>query len=269
MAVEIYKNYSEKPALTICLLNYFHVEVDGQPLPSCGPKADALMSMLGLRREYRANRAEVMQALWPDADEMLAAQNLNSLNSNLKKALGRFIGNAAPVIAEDGTYRLNSDAGIAVDVTLFDGLSDRAQLAMRAGDQHAVRQACDRALDLYRGNLHSRETNDYLMQFERLRARYLGLLAWLANMHASRAEWDDAMRCAYRILAEDECREDAHRIVMQALAAHGQRTQALRQFKLCAGLMRHEFDAPPEPATQLLYDSLRSGSDALLVDLQR
>ncbi len=269
MAIELFRHPNEPAALTVCLLNYFHVETDGQPLPSCGPKADALLSLLGLRRECRATRAEIMQAVWPDADESLAAQNLNSLNSNLKKALGKHIGGAAPVIAEDGTYRLNAEAGIVTDIALFDRLADRAACAIRSGDAHAAKAACERAFAVYRGNLHSRETNDYLMQFERLRTRFLTLLAWSANWHAERAEWSEALRLAYRMLSEDECREDAHRIVMHGLSAQGQRSQALRQFKLCAELLRNEFDAPPEPATLSLYDRLRSCDSALFSNVSR
>jgi DNA-binding SARP family transcriptional activator len=258
MAITLVQPPEKHPQLTVCLLNYFHVEAAGQVIPSCGPKADALLALLALRRECRAARADVLFGLWPDCDETLAAQNLNSLNSNLKKSLGKYLDGQPPVIAEDGTYRLNIEAGIDIDIACFDALSDNAEHAMRAGTP-AARVLIDQALAVYRGNLHTRETSDALMQFERLRTRFLGLLAWAAAWHAESAEWCEATRLAYRMLAEDECREDAHRILMRALAAQGQRTQALRQFQLCAELLRKAFDAQPEQASQLLYERLRSG----------
>jgi DNA-binding SARP family transcriptional activator len=260
-----YDNPEKTARLTVCLLNFFHIEAAGKALPSCGPKADALLALLGLRREARATRAEILATLWPDCDEALASQSLNSLNSNLKKALGRLIEGQHPVIAEDGTYRLNIEAGILTDIALFDALADRAERAIRSGDSQAAHSAVEQALAVYRGNLHTRESSDALMQFERLRTRFLGLLAWSAAWHAERAEWCDATRCAYRMLAEDECREDAHRTLMLALAAQGQRSQALRQFQLCNDLLRKAFDAPPEPATLLLYDRLRSGQEQRLI----
>jgi DNA-binding SARP family transcriptional activator len=250
----------EKPAkLTVCLLNFLHIEAAGQVLPSCGPKADALLALLGLRREGRATRGAILATLWPDCDESLAAQSLNSLNCNLKKTLGPYIDGQHPIIAEDGTYRLNSEAGVTTDIAHFDALADRAERAQRSGDIPASRDACEQALAVYRGNLHTRESNDALMQFERLRTRHLSLLAWAAAWHADRTQWCDASQLAYRMLAEDECREDAHRILMRALSAQGQRTQALRQYQLCGELLRKAFDAPPEPATTLLFEQLRSG----------
>jgi DNA-binding SARP family transcriptional activator len=188
----------------------------------------------------------------------LATQILNSLNSNIKKALAGYLNGAAPILCEDGTYRLNSEAGVVVDCARFDALAEHAHRVVRSGEVAAAEIACERALAAYAGNLHTRETNEYLLQFERLRARYLGLLALCAEWRAARGEWPEVMSLAYRILSEDECREDAHRYVMRGFAAQNQRCQALRQYQLCARLLRKEFDAAPELETQALYENLRN-----------
>jgi DNA-binding SARP family transcriptional activator len=61
----------------------------------------------------------------------------------------------------------------------------------------------------------------------------------------------------WRLLADDPCREDAHRLAMRCYMQRGQRAMALHQYHVCVDILRMEFDASPEAATTALFDQIR------------
>ena len=61
-----------------------------------------------------------------------------------------------------------------------------------------------------------------------------------------------------RLLGVDPCREDAHRMTMRAYVRLGARAQALRQYNICRLVLAEEFDATPEPATEQLFQLVRT-----------
>ena len=101
------------------------------------------------------------------------------------------------------------------------------------------------------------DTEHTLIERERLRARYLTLLARLASYDYAAGNLESCLQLALRLLEHDPCREDAHRFVMRCHVQLGERAQALRQFRLCEQILRREFDADPEPATRTLFDQVR------------
>jgi DNA-binding SARP family transcriptional activator len=44
---------------------------------------------------------------------------------------------------------------------------------------------------------------------------------------------------------------------MRCLVSRGERAQALRQYRLCEGILRAEFNAEPEAETEALYEQIR------------
>jgi DNA-binding SARP family transcriptional activator len=63
-----------------------------------------------------------------------------------------------------------------------------------------------------------------------------------------------------KILAEDSCREDAHRRLMCCYSRQGQRHLALRQYHTCVEALERELEVPPMPATQELYQQIQEES---------
>jgi len=136
--------------ILICLLGNFLLLKAGQPVAlRNGGKTKAPLSYLGLQYCHHIPRDTLLQMLWPSSDAALSSQSLHSLVYSLHKLVGDSIGGAAPVCHDEGGYRLNVAAGIGVDVARFDALVER----------------------------------------ERLRARYLTLLAYLADHHYNACEY--------------------------------------------------------------------------------
>ena len=242
----------------ICLLGPFRLLKLGHPITvGGGGKTEALLTHLALRPNRHTSRSDLLHRLWPDQDPALAGQSLNSLVYALRKRLSDALGGASPIVNTDGAYWLNTEAGVGTDIAVFDSLVQQGDQSTRLGQATAAADAYHRALDLYRGGLDASDDLGSLVERERLHVRHLTLLARLAQHTFAQGHYAEALDYAWRLLGLDPCREDAHRLVMQCYVRLGERAQALHQFRLCADLLRTEFDALPEPATVALFDRIR------------
>lgn len=241
----------------IQLLGRFQLLQSGRPLalPN-GGKLGVILSILALHPDG-VPRDSLLSSLWPDHDLQLAGQSLNSLVYSLRKLLSDQLGGATPLLCDGNSYRLNYEAGLAVDVDCFDRLVAHGDRYWREEDFSGALAVYNRALRLYRGDLCNVTDAQAVMKRERLRVCYLGLLVRLAEHYYSCGEYDSSLELAGRMLASDPCREDAHRLMMRCHVQRGERAQALRQYQLCAEILLSEFDAPPEAATASLYEQIR------------
>jgi DNA-binding SARP family transcriptional activator len=161
------------------------------------------------------------------------------------------------VVYSGGWYRLNLEAGVAVDVAEFDQLVDTADQLTQRAELDPAAEAYQSAVDLYHGDLCVGPDIQSLIERERVRARFLTVLARLADYHFAADDYAACLAVGQRLLAVDGCREDAHRLVMRCHVRRGERGQALRQYRLCESILAGEFNAPPEPATTALFERIR------------
>jgi DNA-binding SARP family transcriptional activator len=110
---------------------------------------------------------------------------------------------------------------------------------------------------MYEGDLVVGSEIRHLLERERLRTRFIAAHTRLAEYHIALAEHDQALASALEILRHDPFREDAHRLAMRCYVRLGQRAQALRQYRICRDVLQTEFEAPPERATDELYETIR------------
>jgi DNA-binding SARP family transcriptional activator len=249
-------DHTTRPVL-ICLLGPFRVLQAGRPVPLRGGKTEAVLCHLALRYASGSPRAVLLETLWPDSDATLAGEALRGRVKSLHTLLGAALGGAAPVLQVDGGLRLNAAAGVSVDVARFDALVATGDQQARSGDTVAAAAAYQHAVQLYHGDLSVAPDLHAVVERERLRARYLSLLASLATYaYAAR---DDAACLAYaqRLLAHDPCREDAHRLVMRCHVRRGERAQALHHYGMCVDILRAAYATTPEPATVALFEQVR------------
>jgi len=199
----------------------------------------------------------LLGALWPNSDIDLAGQSLNSLVYSLHKTLGQALGGLSPIVCAEGYYRLNVEAGVSSDVARFEGLADAGDRHRNAGQIGTAMECFRQALQLYGGDLCLETDVQFVIRRENLRARYLRILARLADHHYRHEDYPECLSYALKLLIGDPCREDAHRLIMRCHLRLGERSQALRQYRLCQEVLRREFDAQPELATTELFDQIR------------
>ena len=244
--------------ILICMLGDFRLLQAGQRIAiRSGGKLEALLCYLGLHYGSAIAHATLVHALWPSGDPALGAQSLNSLIYQLHKLVGSGPGDARLIVHDDGQYRLNAEAGVGVDVTWFEHLVEIGEKQARSGDQLAALAAYSRAVEIYRGDLCVATDVQAILVRERLRSRYLTLLARIADHHYNEGDYMACLRVAWRLLEEDPCREDAHRLVMCCYVKRGERAAALRHYQTCVEILRTEIDIEPEPATKALLELIR------------
>ena len=244
--------------IMICLLGAFRVMQGGRQVPlRSGSKAQSLLVTLSTRRGYAAPRETLLDAIWPGEPENLSRQSLNTLVHSLHKRLGGALGGAPPVLNADGYYRLNTEAGVGVDVGCFDSLVLTGEQQALSGNTVAAAGVYTEAAELYRGDLCVATDSYAVIERERVRTAYLTLLAHLADYYYMEQRYGDCLRVTLDLLGSDPCREDGHRIAMRCHVRRGERAQALRQYQLCAMVLRAEFDVAPEQETINLFEQVR------------
>ena len=221
-------------------------------------KSEALLQTLALHGAYAVPRDALLEKLWPETDVDLAGQSLNSLVYSLHKLLRDVMDGVSAVVNGDGGYRLNREEGVGTDIQWFVELAHVADQQAILGNDGVAVDLYSRAVRLYRGDLQGHDDAEFVIKREHLRARYLTLLARLAEYHYLGDEYSPCLDYALRLLDSEPCREDAHRIVMACYVRRGERAQALRQYRLCETILCSEFGATPEPATTALFEQIRS-----------
>jgi DNA-binding SARP family transcriptional activator len=244
--------------LQICLLGSFRVLQEDQLVPVRGHKTITLLCQLARAYADGLPRGILLDILWPACDAVLAAEALQNRIYSLHKLLGPALGGAAPVVYADGRYRLNTAAGVGTDVVCFDRWVATGDRQARAEHVADAATAYQHAIHLYHGDLDLCIGTDMhaLLERERVRVRYLGALSWLAEHAYAKQDYTTSLDYAQRLLDNEPCREDAHRLVMRSYLRRGERAQALRQYRLCEAILRTEFATIPEPATMILFEQV-------------
>jgi predicted ATPase len=130
-----------------------------------------------------------------------------------------------------------------------------------------------RAADLYRGDFlagflpEDAEPFDewLILTRERLRRQALAVFAHLARYYEARPDPSLALPYAYRQIAIEPWREDAHRQVMRLLATTGQRPAALAHYETCRRVLRDDLGIEPEGETLALYERIKAGESGSLL----
>jgi predicted ATPase/DNA-binding SARP family transcriptional activator len=233
--------------LRVRLFGPFEAYVEGNPIPRLrSRKGEWLLALLLLRRGQRVDRDWLMGTLWPDSAPAQASASLRQSLADLRRALG----GAAWRMHAPTPRTLALDAvGAEVDVLAFD-----RELAQ--GDPAAL----ERALELYRGALLEGCREEWVLPEREVRRQaYLGALQRLAAYDLEAADPAAAVPRLRLLIAADPLREDAHRRLMQALAAGGDYASVSQIYRDLRLLLHRELNAAPGLETTALYERLRAG----------
>lgn len=252
------------------LLGRFQLAVDGQLTDEFeADSARALCAYLCLHAGAAIRRDHLAALLWPEQSQESALRNLRTALSRLRRGLGPL---SAALHSTNQSVSLElPQAGAWVDALALQELSDiiRAHVHRRLEGCPRCLAAARQIAGLYAGDflagfaLESETFWEWAsLQRETLHRAALDAIVALSSYHLQCQEWGEAERYARQALRLEPWREESHRHLMQTLASCGQRTAALRQFRLCQQVLRREFDATPEAATVALYEQIRTRGEA-------
>jgi DNA-binding SARP family transcriptional activator len=193
--------------------------------------AQRLVAFLALH-EGRLQRVYVAGNLWLDASEARAAASLRSVLWRIQR-LGLGV-----VEANGSSIALAPE--VRVDAREAGTLAER--LIAGEGELDRLRPA-DVALT---GELLPDWYDDWvLLERERLRQLTLHALEALAERFLAASRFGEALQAALAAVAGEPLRESAHRIVIRVHLREGNAGEALRQYRLCGGLLQEQLGLAP------------------------
>ncbi len=243
--------YLEGPSLIVRTLGRVEVAVQNRVVTNRDWKTKSARDLFlcfiahpdGLTKE------EVGVLFWPDATTEQIRTRFKNAIYRLRNALG-----ADLLKYRDGVYHFDFSYDYEYDVETFEKWVEEAH---RYSDPATRIVNLERAVALYSGPyLPEVDANWAMLERQRLYRRYVDAAVELATLYFQRNDHDLSLTCCQRLLDDDPCLEDVHRLIMQIHAAAGNRAGVVRQYELCQQYLEEEIDAPPSAQTEELFVSL-------------
>ena len=217
------------------------------PVDLPNKKLAGLLAYLACTAPRPQQREKLSALLWGSHFDAQAKQNLRQALFRLRKVVG------SDALQGDGDVVVLGAAAIACDVNRFEALIGEG-----------TSEALTAAADLYRGRFMddiavSEEawTQWLTEERQRLEDLALGALVRLGEQELADGHPVAALKAAQRAVTLNTMREDAHRVILQALAASGRRAEALKHYDDLIVLLRRELNIEPDAATKTLIAGLR------------
>lgn len=205
--------------------------------------AQRLVAFLALSGQP-LSRAHIAGNLWLDATQERALANLRSAVWRARSC------DSALLETSSGHLRLGER--VRVDV------HDRAERAHRLIDEPSACGGGDLAPVDLTGQLLPDWIDEWvLLERERLRQLFLHGLEELSRRFSGLGRHAHAVEAGTAVVAQEPLRESAHRVLIEAHLAEGNRNEALRQYRTYCRIMRDELDVgPSKRLTDLLERAL-------------
>jgi DNA-binding SARP family transcriptional activator/tetratricopeptide (TPR) repeat protein len=221
--------------IRVQVLGRFAVSVDGRAVPEAAwrrRQAAALVKLLALAPRATLHREQVIDALWPDVALADAAPRLHKAAHFARKAIGD-----GAIAVRDEVVSLGGEGEVEVDLEAF---LAAAATALEVGSPAAAADALERCRGvLLPGDLYEPWTEAARQRVDATRLRLL----------RQAGRWEE-------LVALDPADESAHVELMRALASHGDRRAALRQFERLDRALRRELGVGPGAEAVALRDEL-------------
>lgn len=186
---------------------------------------------------------------WPESTPAQLKLQFKQTVYRLRRVLGQDV-----VLLDQDRYRANRALDYEYDVEAFLGKLAQAQAATAWAERAAAYRA---ALDLYTGPYLLMMDGTWVYpERERLQQVFVEAALAVAEFYLETGEYGAAVEYCQRVLAQDSCQEEAHRLVMRAYAALGNQAAVTRQFERCRQALLQEVNAPLAPQTEELYKRL-------------
>jgi DNA-binding SARP family transcriptional activator len=211
-------------------------------------KARTLLALLAVERGRRVPTGRIVEILWGDEPPRQPAENVATLVSRIRAALGV----AAVVGGRDG-YRLGDPPEIEVDLDQAGRLVQEAEARLAAGEPALAGVAARRAGELLAATTVLDDT-PYADWAEPARVEVAGLLRRARHAAAAAAlgaaEPAAALTAVETAIAADPLDEAAYRLLMLAHQAAGEPARALTAYDRLRELLADELGTDPAPQTR-------------------
>ena len=248
--------------LSIFMFSSFRIALGDEPLQrSLGAKGTPLLKILAAHRRRPVPRDALIEMLWPGTDPSMGATSLKVAAHNLRRVLepDKQPGTSGTwVLFEMGTYRLNPDADIWLDVECMEQRARQGLAFEAAGDLRRARAEYESAEALYAGDFLEEDIYEdwTIIRREQLRDVYLEILGRLAHLSHTERDHRAVIKYSHKVIEADPCREDAYRMLMESHGALNQPARAGAWYAVCRTMLQREIGTGPAPETVQVFESL-------------
>ena len=236
------------PKFSLSLLGRFELTGLEGPVQLPNKKLTGLLAYLACTAPVPQTRQKLATLLWGSHFETQAQQNLRHALFRLRRVLG------PDAVMSDGDEVWLAHGVIDCDVARLKALSAEGSPASLAA-----------AADLYRDplladvNIAEEAWADWLgVERRRLEGLALDAMIGYAEQALQSGNAESALKAANRAISVNALREDAHRLIVQALAATGRKAEALKHYQDLVALLKRELNTEPDAATKSLVGELRA-----------
>jgi DNA-binding SARP family transcriptional activator/TolB-like protein len=213
-------------------------------------KAQALLGFLLSENGREVGRDDLATLLWSNTGTEQARQSLRQCLSGLRRTLPD-----GSLVSQGEKIALSRNEELTSDLYQWDQLHQSDSLAdLSAAD------ALHRGEFLASLSLPHEPFEDWVAnERQRFTDGRQNLLARIAVLQARAGDLAAAVVTARRLTTLDPFREAGRRLLIELLAASGERGLALVEHARVERMLREELQASPEPATQQLAEKIRRG----------
>lgn len=241
---------------------------DGRPRRLSIPQAQLVFTRLVLERATGTSRDQLADTLWPGGLPATWASALRSVVSRVRSFVAPPAACSAVgptgLTAESGRYQLTLPEGVEVDLEVAEVTLAAARSALTDGDLDESRRHAEEVIAATRQPFLVEHEGEWV-DAVRERVTNLHVAAIELASRAAAAQGDDVAALAFAdaAVARAPLRESAHRAVMGAHAAAGNRAEALAAYYRLRRQLAEELGVDPSAATEKAYlDLLSSPSTA-------
>jgi DNA-binding SARP family transcriptional activator len=255
-------NFPVSLQIEVRCLGHFEVQSGSKKIvrwPSS--KAKSIFQYLLIKSREPTQKDKLIEALWPGCAASAANNNLKAAVHSLRLSLNEISlekVNQPIVLFSEGSYRLNPDICLSIDVDDFEKYRDNGRRLEKERRIEEAIEEYEKAENLYRGDyLEDELYEDWtLIRRETLKDNYLTILSKLAEYSLMTCDYENCIYYSQKIIAKDHSREDSYRNIIRCHIKMNQRNRALRWYEICCQSLQMELDTTPERETIELGESI-------------
>jgi DNA-binding SARP family transcriptional activator len=225
-------------------------------------QVQTILKYLISHRRSPVPRDALLELLWAGDDPGVAAGRLRVLMHTLRRNVpcGE-LGFKDLVVMSGNNYHMNPRAELWVDVEEFERHWHTGWRMVQMGRKEEALSEYEQAEALYIGDyLEDDPYSDWtLLRREALRDAYAGILTMLATMSLESRDYTGTIIWAQKLLAQDDCREDAYYLLMTSHKELGQVSRAAFWYNMCAITLRRELGIEPSEQLRSLQHKILNG----------
>ena len=253
--------------LRIRVCGGLELEADGRVLPDAlvgGRQGRLVFAFLVCERARAVRREELAELLWADRPPDSWPASLSAVISRLRRLLNEAgLDGAEAIPSSAGAYRLVLPPDTTVDMDELEAAVQAAEAGSAAGDVDRVLKAARIAEAIGARGFLADDCEWVDRQRELVRDLRVRAVLARSVAHLQSGAHGRAVEAARGALALHDTREAAYRQLMVALAAAGERAEALRVWERCRTTLVEELGVDPSPETEAVYrDILAAGPAA-------